>query len=756
MRNARLCLSNTLLWFLLITSGPWLGPVAEGAAQSDGESSAADENPAAQTADSPSRAPLELDDPDEPLLPKRPRGEHDLDQLEALALFGAGRAKEHAEDFAGALRMYQRAFRFDPNSGSVLVSIVTMAEQLGHRAEADRYASLRVDLIPPESRWLGELGARLVAAGNNTAAIQAYQRVVKLLPARGDPRFVGISLEIGRLCYLAQQYAQSAEAFAVVMDALEKPAEHGLDAALVKALSGDSARSYELFADAFLLADRLPDARRAFDKQQELAPNAALHAYHTAQVEFQSGDATAALATLSAALVDLGSKRGVAPYELLVKILEKLGKAEEVFDRLEAVRSQDASIVPATYFLANRHLAAGHLAQAEALYAELIASAEPPLEAFRGAIEVRRQAKSVESLLTVLADMTSRNGDLDAVEKEVQALAADAALLDQLIAYARARQTKGDLEFTAQYAMASVALEAKRFDVAKEFFDLALQSKPESAGAVYYAWGYGLLTREQSAAACEVFQRGIDAKVLPEGNPAYHNLLALALALDDKFDRALAVANDAQLLGEPSARVAGRVPWVYYQAKRYDDAIRGYRELLSKYDSEQDDDTRRVLREARLALSNLFVLQGDMRQAEEWLEQVLDEFPEDVGAMNDLGYLWADQGKHLLRALDMVQKAVTAEPENVAYRDSLGWAFYRLGRFQEAVVELEKAAANPEADGVILDHLADAYLGAGRLDEALASWRKAAAALEKKQDTDKLKPVQDKLQKHDPNAAKSR
>ena len=56
------------------------------------------------------------------------------------------------------------------------------------------------------------------------------------------------------------------------------------------------------------------------------------------------------------------------------------------------------------------------------------------------------------------------------------------------------------------------------------------------------------------------------------------------------------------------------------------------------------------MREARLLLSNIAVLQNRPAEAEEWLEQVLDEFPDDASASNDLGYLWAERGAHLERA----------------------------------------------------------------------------------------------------------
>ena len=151
------------------------------------------------------------------------------------------------------------------------------------------------------------------------------------------------------------------------------------------------------------------------------------------------------------------------------------------------------------------------------------------------------------------------------------------------------------------------------------------------------------------------------------------------------------------------------------------------------------------MRDARLALSNLAIFRDDMAQAEEWLEQVLDEFPDDVGALNDLGYLWADQGKHLERAERMIRKAVNAEPNNKAYRDSLGWVLFRLNRYPEAITELEEAAKTEQPDGVVLDHLGDAYQKANQHQKAVDAWQKSVKALQDAKEMDKAAIVQQKL-----------
>jgi len=124
---------------------------------------------------------------------------------------------------------------------------------------------------------------------------------------------------------------------------------------------------------------------------------------------------------------------------------------------------------------------------------------------------------------------------------------------------------------------------------------------------------------------------------------------------------------------------------------------------------------------------------------------VLDEFPEDAGALNDLGYLWIERGVHLKRGVSMAEKAVAAEPGNPSYRDSLGWGYYQLGRYPDAVRELTQAAEK-DSSGVILDHLGDAHLKAGDGAKAREAWQKAATAFEKDGDKEKLAAVRKKLQ----------
>lgn len=99
--------------------------------------------------------------------------------------------------------------------------------------------------------------------------------------------------------------------------------------------------------------------------------------------------------------------------------------------------------------------------------------------------------------------------------------------------------------------------------------------------------------------------------------------------------------------------------------------------------------------------------------------------PEEPHVLNYLGYSLVERRENLEEALGMIERAVEGEPENGYITDSLGWAYYRLGRYQEAVPVMERAVELAATDPVINDHLGDVYWSVGRVREARFQWRRA-------------------------------
>ena len=111
--------------------------------------------------------------------------------------------------------------------------------------------------------------------------------------------------------------------------------------------------------------------------------------------------------------------------------------------------------------------------------------------------------------------------------------------------------------------------------------------------------------------------------------------------------------------------------------------------------------------------------------------------------LNYLGYSWVDQGINLEQGMDMIRKAVELRPRSGFIVDSLGWAHYRLGQYEDAVAALERAVQLMPQDPTINDHLGDAYWQVGRKLEATFQWNIALAT---KTPADNPEEIKKKLQ----------
>lgn len=137
---------------------------------------------------------------------------------------------------------------------------------------------------------------------------------------------------------------------------------------------------------------------------------------------------------------------------------------------------------------------------------------------------------------------------------------------------------------------------------------------------------------------------------------------------------------------------------------------------------------------------------GDWEKAEADFKKALEYRPNDPFVLNYLAYGWAERNQHLAKALEYLEKAVARRPTDGHIRDSLGWAYYKLGQFEEAIEPLEKAITYLPYDPTINEHLGDAYWQVGRKREALFQWQRALNHIEnKKEDISMTKRLEDKL-----------
>jgi Flp pilus assembly protein TadD len=126
-----------------------------------------------------------------------------------------------------------------------------------------------------------------------------------------------------------------------------------------------------------------------------------------------------------------------------------------------------------------------------------------------------------------------------------------------------------------------------------------------------------------------------------------------------------------------------------------------------------------------IQLSSVQDRAGKDEAAEKTLRELLAREPDNSTALNNLGYFLVERGSRYQEALRLIEQAVSIDPLNGSFLDSLGWVNYRLGKIDKAREQLEKATVYTHHSATLHEHLGDVFRELGRLAEARRQWEKA-------------------------------
>ena len=198
-------------------------------------------------------------------------------------------------------------------------------------------------------------------------------------------------------------------------------------------------------------------------------------------------------------------------------------------------------------------------------------------------------------------------------------------------------------------------------------------------------------------------------------------LIAQALLLGENGQADQAVSKLKALLdGSPSDfEVQLDIGQVYEEGKRWADAEQA---IHAAEKLEQGGSGTEM---TGFLLGAIFERQKKYDQAEEQFRKVLDANPKNSSTLNYYGYMLADRGVRLGEATDLIKRALVEEPNNAAFQDSLGWAYFKQDKLTEAEELLRAAATRESHDPTILSHLGDLYAKMGKDNLAEAQWQKS-------------------------------
>ncbi len=225
-----------------------------------------------------------------------------------------------------------------------------------------------------------------------------------------------------------------------------------------------------------------------------------------------------------------------------------------------------------------------------------------------------------------------------------------------------------------------------------------------------------------------VEELNLTVKLEPEAAEP-HAILALLYSSQNKQDLAtreyeIALKNASKR--EPkNIDIYKTLGAIYIQQKKFIEAESTYRLILGLSPGDA---------QAHFYLGSIYEELKKRPQAILELKKSLELKPDYDEALNYLGYIYVEENRNLDEAERMINKALSMQPDNGAYVDSMGWLHFKQGKLKEALKELERAASLME-DPVIYDHLGDAYFKIGNAQGAKLNWQKSL----------KLDPSPDKI-----------
>ena len=257
----------------------------------------------------------------------------------------------------------------------------------------------------------------------------------------------------------------------------------------------------------------------------------------------------------------------------------------------------------------------------------------------------------------------------------------------------------------------------------------------------------------------KALQAGRDSIAKYPTDAPIRNSYALLLGEAGRTDDALALLKPQLKGGDGDRDVYLNISQVYERARKYKEAEQAARTAEALPGAPRDNEMTWFL------LGAIYERQKLYDRAEVEFKKVLAVDPQNAAALNYYGYMLGDLGIRLDEAEIMVKKALEQDSYNGAYLDSLGWIYYKQGKYAEAEAHLRKAVERESHDPTIHSHLGDVYAKTGRPELATAQWEKSLEewhrVLPADVETDKIAEVEKKVnqskhrvaQKAAPNAA---
>jgi len=580
-----------------------------------------------------------------------------------------------------AIEEYRAAIDADPTSAYLTSGLAELYARTGRIRDAVVEAQDIIKRDPNNleaRRLLGRIYLRSLGdmqAGNGSQnvlklAIEQYEQIIRLQPDSMDDHLL-----LGRLYRLNNDLQKAENEFKTAVKLQPGSEEAVTTLAYLYNELGDTSRAAQVLSSVPSVARsaKLYSALGYTYEQQKQYKNAVEAYRHAIELDRDNLDAIRGLAQnllndgqTDAALEQYkviadANPEDAQTYVRIAEIYQKQGKYDAALENLKKSESMVQDSVEVPYRIAAIYQAQGRYDEAIPIMKDLLKKAEKPDNSYTQS-ERGNRALFLERLGTIYRDQGNNQAANDTFRQMV-ALGGE------------------ENEERGYQQIIDTWREAKEWQKATDVAKEAVQKVPKS----------------------------LDLKMV----------LAAQQADMGEGDRALKDVR-ALLKGDPGDRQ------IYIALAQMNTRLRRFSDAYQALDKAEQLSTKPDDKEYVWFLrGSTFEREKRYAEAEEQFKKVLASDPQHASALNYLGYMLADQNTKLDEALGYIKKAVDLDPANGAYLDSLGWAYFRLGKYELAEENLVKASQKINTDPTVHDHLGDLYQKTGRLKLAATNWERA-------------------------------
>ncbi len=682
---------------------------------------------------------------------------------DALAWYMAGQKAMKRGDLQPAADAFEKAAESSPKSAVPLRALSIVLLRLGRTEEGIKTAEKAIALDPDDVEMRLQMAVLYATTQRIAESMNLLEEALESKTLNKNSReFVQIHQVRGAIYLATRKLREAADSYEILLNALERPEDFGLSDREHKAILNNRPTSYETVGRVLLESGRTDKAIGAFEalgrseKDQPGQYNLLLARAYYLKDKLDESEKNLNL------YFDSG-RRSQESLQILLDLYNATNRSDGLNKRLKELSENTPDATAVRMFLGQVLLDQGKPTEASDVYQSILDSSGD-VDAYLGLMRVAIADQNPTAMIATVNRAAGSRIRAEELIPLVVSISTSDEFAKKIVNTCQTMydEKPGDLHPMVPYFCALIAEAIKQPKEESALLKASLELNPDRILLVQVLEKYGLsqLTLGEYAMAAKILEQLLSVPGLDPGvrintlfriSVAYASIedinaarqalkealgilpnepqllgrLAMIEATDGKLDLAEKLLEkslqflpaDSELLAETHIRLAS----IHAQQDKWEQAIQQY-----GLASESPNVTPETLRLIRMGLSNAYVQSGDMSKGEKILEEIYAEDPTEAGINNDLGYLYADQGKELEKAEKMIRIAVESQPDNPAYLDSLGWVLFKQGKKAEALEPLKKANSDPDyQDSTLLEHQGDVHQALDQSKEANDLWSRS-------------------------------